>query len=193
MLLEGNPLFELSGAFPDADNALENIAETRPDVILMDIELPGTSGTDAVRRIKNEYPDLNIIMLTAFDDDDKIFDSVCNGATGYLLKSMQPLRLLEAIEEVHNGGAPMSPVIARKVLRLFAGASVSSLAESVRLSVREKEILTLMVEGMSYKMIAAHCSIGFETVRSHIRHIYEKLQVATMTEAVAKAIRNRLV
>jgi len=158
--------------------------------------MPGANGIEALKEIKQKFPALNILMQTVFEDDTKVFESICNGASGYVLKNTPPARMLEAIVETYQGGAPMTPVIAKKVLSLLqlqnketpAGAT-----EHYSLTPREKEVLSLMVNGMSYKMIAAHCNISFETVRSHIRNIYEKLHVATMTEAVAKAIKTKLV
>ncbi len=196
VLIDGTPGFALSGAFADANNALENITRTEPDVVLMDIEMPGTSGIEALQQIKKAFPALNVLMQTVFEDDDKVFESICNGASGYILKNTAPARMLEAIVETYQGGAPMTPLIARKVLQLLQSAQQPAPApdaENFHLTAREKEVLTHMVNGMSYKMIAAQCAISFETVRSHIRNIYEKLHVATMTEAVAKAIRTKIV
>ncbi|MEO8146410.1 MAG: response regulator transcription factor [Bacteroidia bacterium] len=195
VLIDGSPGFTLAGAYPDANDVVNKITESEPDVLLMDIEMPGTSGIEALLDIKKHFPKLNVLMETVFEEDDKIFDSICNGASGYVLKNTPPARILDAIVETYQGGAPMSPVIAKKVLQLLQDKSKTpelKPTENFDLTPREKEILALMVSGMSYKMIAADRSITFETVRSHIRNIYEKLHVATMTEAVAKAIKSNI-
>jgi DNA-binding NarL/FixJ family response regulator len=195
VLIDGSPGFTLAGAYPDANDAVNKITESQPDVLLMDIEMPGISGIDALVDIKKKFPKLNVLMETIFEDDDKIFDSICNGASGYVLKNTPPARILDAIVETYQGGAPMSPVIAKKVLQLVQRQSQNPEPKptvNFDLTPREKEILSLMVNGMSYKMIAAQCNITFETVRTHIKNIYEKLHVATMTEAVAKAIKSNI-
>ncbi len=195
VLIDGSPGFTLAGAYPDANDAVTKIAESQPDVLLMDIEMPGTSGIKALVDIKKHFPKLNVLMETIFEDDDKIFDSICNGASGYVLKNTPPARILDAIVETYQGGAPMSPVIAKKVLQLVQRQNQNpepKPTENFDLTPRETQILLLMVRGMSYKMIAAECEITFETVRTHIKSIYEKLHVATMTEAVAKAIKSNI-
>jgi DNA-binding NarL/FixJ family response regulator len=196
LLVEGTHGLELAGAFPDCENLLSDIRSSRPDIVLMDIGIPGTDGVEAVRIIRKHFPGLKVVMQTVFEDDDKIFASICAGASGYLLKNTPPARLMESIAEAHEGGAPMSPSIARKALNLFQ-KYLSPIAEGslpdYHLTNREKEILQCMSKGLSYKMIADSCSISFDTVRAHIRHIYEKLHVASMTEAVAKALKEKLV
>lgn len=195
MLIDGSPGFTIAGAYSDADDVIFKIKESQPDVLLMDIEMPGKSGIEALLEIKINFPKLNVLMQTVFEDDDKVFDSICNGASGYVLKNTAPVRILDAIVETYQGGAPMSPVIAKKVLQLLQKSNRQpepQPAENFDLTPREKEILSLMVTGMSYKMIAANRNITFETVRTHIKNIYEKLHVATMTEAVAKAIKSNL-
>ncbi len=162
-----------------------------PHVVLMDIQMPGINGIEGVKVITSHFPEIKIIMQTVVEDDDKIFASICNGASGYLLKNTTPSKLLQAIVEVHEGGAPMTPLIAQKVLDKFRRQSPASSKELSTLSAREKEILECLVEGMSYKMIAASCKISIDTVRFHIRHIYEKLHVSSKSEAVSKAIRGR--
>jgi len=191
-LLESSSGFICAGAFAHCERVLENIEETQPDVILMDIELPVISGIEAVKMIREKYPDLKILMETIFEEDKKIFQSICNGAQGYILKNTPPDGILNAIREVYEGGAPMTPTIASKVLRLFK-TNLSGSDESYGLSGREKEILKCLVEGMSYKMIADTCFISADTVNGHIKNIYKKLQVHSKSEAVVKAVKGRIV
>jgi DNA-binding NarL/FixJ family response regulator len=195
IIIKGTEGFEWAGGFADANDAVKNVEKADPDVILMDISMPGTSGIDAVKQIHEKFPHMKIMMQTAFDDDDKVFYSICYGASGYLLKNTPPAEMLEAIKEVFNGGAPMSPTIAHKVLDMFRQhPPASRVADHVyHLSEREKELLEYLVQGFGYKLIADKMFISYETVRSHMKHIYEKLHVASMTEAVSKAIRERLV
>ncbi len=196
IIIEGTPGFALAGAFENAIEIEDKIVGCNPDVVLMDIEMPQIDGISALRILKKNFPKLNVLMQTVFEDDDKIFESICNGASGYILKSTNPAQILEAIIETYHGGAPMSPVVAKKVLKLLALQKQQAeiiTTDTFKLTPREKEVLTHMVNGLSYKMIAHKCGITFETVRSHIKNIYEKLHVATMTEAVAKAIKNNLV
>jgi DNA-binding NarL/FixJ family response regulator len=191
-LINGTAGLSCSGAFSNCDDIILNIQKTAPQVVLMDIQMPGMTGIEAVKVIKKNFPEIKIIMQTVVEDDDKIFQSICNGASGYLLKSTTPARLLQAIEEVNEGGAPMTPSIAQKVLEKFRRHSPVSLNELNDLSDREKEILNCLVEGMSYKMIAAECKISIDTVRFHIRNIYEKLHVSSKSEAVIKAIKGKM-
>ena len=192
-LLEASDGFICAGAFPNCKRVIENIRETKPDVVLMDIEMPGINGIEAVKMVKKEFPDVKILMETIFEDDDKVFQSICNGAEGYILKNTPPEEILNSIREINEGGAPMTPAIATKVLRMFKTGLGASQDESFNLSAREKEILKCLVEGMSYKMIAENCFISIETVRSHIKSTYEKLQVHSKSEAVAKAIKKNIV
>ncbi len=196
LLVEGTSGLELVGAYPDCSDLESRIHQSQPDVVLMDIEMPGMNGVEAVKIIKREFPSITVVMQTVFEDDDKVFDAICSGASGYLLKDTPPSRLMESIKEAFEGGAPMSPSIAKKTLNLFQKylSPLSDKAhEDYQLSPREKEVLEWLVKGYSYKMIAASCTISFDTVRTHIRNIYHKLHVASMSEAVAKAIRERLV
>lgn len=188
-LISGTDGLTCSGAFANCDDIIFNIKKTAPQVVLMDIQMPGINGIEGVKIIKANFPGIKIIMQTVVEDDDKIFTSICSGASGYLLKNTTPARLLQAIVEVYEGGAPMTPVIAQKVLEKFRRQSPASSKELNDLSVREKEILECLVEGMSYKMIASFCKISIDTVRFHIRHIYEKLHVGSKSEAVSKAMR----
>jgi DNA-binding NarL/FixJ family response regulator len=195
VILKGNDEFEFAGAFEDCNTLLQDVEVANPDVILMDIDMPGISGIDAVKIIHQKYPGIKILMQTVFADDEKIFYSICFGASGYLLKSTAPAKILEAIKEVSEGGAPMTPQIATKVLQLFQqNIHTSKVAkEDYQLSKREKEVLELLVNGKNLRMVASELFISYDTVRSHIKNIYDKLHVATMTEAVAKAINERIV
>src|SRR4030095_258149 len=192
-LLESTEGFTCAGAFAHCERVLDNIEETHPDVILMDIELPVVNGIEAVKLIRKNYPDIKILMETIFDEDEKIFQSICNGAQGYILKNTPPEGILRAIEEIYEGGAPMTPTIASKVFRLFKNNLSNNRDESYNLSSREKEILKCLVEGMSYKMIAETCFISADTVNGHIKNIYKKLQVHSKSEAVVKALRGKIV
>jgi DNA-binding NarL/FixJ family response regulator len=192
-LVDGSEGFICAGAFPNCKTVLANIEETRPDVILMDIEMPGLNGIEAVTMVKESFPHVKILMETVFEEDDKIFRSICNGAEGYILKSTPPAEILDAIKEIYEGGAPMTPAIALKVMHMFR-ENLSTTSKNVfNLSAREKEILKCLVEGMSYKMVADKCFISIETVRGYIKSIYEKLQVHSKSEAVVKAIRKNIV
>src|SRR5688572_8704971 len=196
LLLMTEPDFELVGSFCHVLDCVEDIRESRPDVVLMDIEMPGMTGIEAVIKIKKEFPHVQILMQTVFEDDDRVFDSICAGASGYLLKNFLNTKLVDSIRELQYGGSPMSPSIARKVLNKMQ--SVSSVikpeqAPDYHLTAREKEVLSCLVNGLSYKMIGAELNISYETVRSHVKKIYEKLHVASLTEVVAKAIHQRIV
>ena len=192
-LLETSDQFTCVGAFAHCERVVENIEETQPDVILMDIEMPLVSGIEAVRMIRERYPEVKILMETIFEEDEKIFQSICNGAQGYILKSTPPGEILNAITEIYEGGAPMSPIIASKVLRMFKYNLGKLADDSFDLSSREKEILKCLVDGMSYKMIADTCFISADTVNGHIKNIYKKLQVHSKGEAIAKAIKGKVV
>ena len=192
-LIGGSPGFICAGAFANCSNLVNDIENTSPDVILMDIEMPGMNGIDAVKIVKRQFPNVKIMMETIFDENDKIFQSICNGAEGYILKNTAPAQLLSAIKEIYEGGAPMTPIIASKMLKMFKKQSAENISEEFNLSDREKEILKCLVEGMSYKMIADACFISTDTVNGHIKNIYKKLQVHSKGEAVAKAIKGRIV
>ena len=191
-LINRSPGFVCTGAYPNCDDVLEKIDATRPDVVLMDIEMPGMNGIEGVAMIKESFPDIKILMETIFDDDEKIFNSICAGAEGYILKNSVPTQIVQALKELHEGGSPMTPSIASRVLKMLKSKSNFS-REDFNLTEREKEILAYLVEGMSYKLIAARCYITTETVNGHIKNIYKKLQVHSKGEAVSKAIRGRIV
>ena len=192
-LINGSLGFECVGAFANCTDLIKDIRQTNPDVILMDIEMPGISGIEAVQIAKENFPDVKILMETIFDDNDKIFQSICNGAEGYILKNTPPIQMLAAIKEVFEGGAPMTPSIARKVLKMVKYKPSAETVNDFDLSDREKEVLKYLVEGMSYKLIAESCFISPETVSGHIKNIYKKLQVHSKGEAVAKAIKKNIV
>ena len=193
ILISGTPGFQLTGAYPDCDELLYQLNKELPDVVLMDIEMPGMRGTEAVKLIKKDFPEVQVLMQTVFQDDENIFQSICAGASGYIPKTTSPAQYLEAIQDVHQGGSPMSPFIARRVVSLFAqNVSVPSL-HNYQLTPKEKEVLSLMVQGKSIKMIADASDISYETVRTHVKNIYSKLHVNCNTEAVSKAMREKIV
>jgi DNA-binding NarL/FixJ family response regulator len=190
-LIAGTPGYRLSGAYGSMEAALPGLAHDTPDVLLSDVGLPGMSGIDGVRLLRERHPALQVLMLTVYDDRDHVFDAICAGACGYLLKDTPPARLLEAIREIHAGGAPLSPEIARRVVMVFQKTPPPAAPEQ-RLSPRETEVLRLFAEGHSYKTAADALSISTDTVRFHIRGIYEKLHVHSKSEAVLKAFRTGL-
>jgi DNA-binding NarL/FixJ family response regulator len=182
--------YEVVGEFGDAKNVYKEVTELKPDVILMDIEMPGITGVEAVKKIRTIDRNAQIIMLTVFDDQGHIFEALQSGANGYLLKRNASDRLVQSIEEVLSGGAPMSPSIARLII---SEMQVRKPQENYQLSVREKEILKSLATGNSFKLIASDLQISLETVRTHIKKIYEKLQVHSQIEAVSKALNEKLV
>jgi DNA-binding NarL/FixJ family response regulator len=190
MLLTHSVGYEVCGTYSNCVDVINNIAEHHPDVILCDIEMPGVDCIEGVRIIRKHNKKILILMYTVFDDNEHLFEALCEGANGYLLKGESPAEILKALKEMYAGGAPMSPSIAKKVLRLF---SIQREKAESDLTPREKEILSLMVAGKSVKMIAGQLDIAFETARTHIKNIYEKLHVHSQTEAVSKAIKERLV
>jgi DNA-binding NarL/FixJ family response regulator len=192
MLLNGSDGFEVVAAFKNCNNVMDEVDALQPDVVLMDIDMPGTNGIDGLKLIRQKNVDVKVLMLTVFDDNKNVFDAIRNGANGYLLKKTPPAKLLEYIQEAHLGGAPMSSSIATQVLKMFSEANTPS-GDNYHLSEREKEVLQLLVNGYSYKMIASEMYISIDTVRSHIKKIYEKLHVNSKSEAVAKAFKDRLV
>jgi len=196
MLLDTEQDFELVGSYAHVLDCVRDLKECKPDVVLMDIEMPGMTGIEAVKAIKKEFPHVQILMQTVFEDEDRVFDSICAGASGYILKNFLNTKLVDAIRELQYGGSPMSPSIARKVLNKMQSVSSVIVPEQTpdyHLTAREKEVLSCLVNGQSYKMIGADLNISYETVRSHVKKIYEKLHVASLTEVVAKAINQRIV
>lgn len=192
VLVNGSPGYSCTGSYRTMEEALDKIPRQFPDVVLSDIGLPGMSGIEGVRILKERHPDLLLLMLTVYDDDDRIFDAMCAGACGYLLKKTPPARLLESLKEAVAGGAPMSPEVARRVIALFREFRPPERAE-YHLTPHETRLLKLFVEGHNYKTAAAELHVSINTVNFHVRSIYDKLQVHSRSEAVAKALINRLV
>jgi DNA-binding NarL/FixJ family response regulator len=184
--------FECTGSYRSMEEAIARLRHDLPDVLLSDIGLPGMSGIEGVRILKERFPDLTILMLTVYDDDERIFDALCAGASGYLLKRTSPAKIIENIREVAGGGAPMSPEVAARVIRLFREVRPPGKAD-YELTPHEIRLLKLLVEGYNYTTAAARLGVSFNTVKFHMRHIYEKLQVHSKSEAVAKALQNRLI
>jgi DNA-binding NarL/FixJ family response regulator len=176
--------FRCLGSFATGELGLQKIPEIKPDVVIMDLNLPGMNGVECVRKLKALLPPVQIVMLTVYEDPDQIYDALSAGAMGYLLKQTPPAELLNAIRDVHAGGAPMSSQIARKVVLSFQGAPAASEAEG--LSAREREVLDYLAQGFLIKEIGEKLGIGFDTVRTYIRRIYEKLHVHSRAQAVAK-------
>lgn len=191
-LINGTEGFRCTGSYRTMEEALEKIGFELPDVALSDIGLPGMSGIEGIKILKERYPDLLLLMLTVYNDDERIFDAMCAGASGYLLKKTPPARLLESLKEAVGGGAPMSPEVARRVISLFREIRPPERAD-YELTPHETRLLKLFVEGHNYKTAAAELGVSVNTVNFHVRSIYEKLQVHTRSEAVVKALRNRLV
>ena len=188
-LLNLSDEFTVAGSYPDCLQITETMKSGLPDVILMDIDMPGRNGIEAVKLVRAQNLKTAIIMLTVFDDNKHVFDAICAGASGYLLKKNISARLIAAIQDVLEGGAPMSPAIAKMVIQSMQ----RTVNNPYQFNKREQEILSLLCEGNSYKMIATTTGFSFETVRSYIKNIYEKLQVHSATEAVSKAINERLI
>lgn len=185
--------FELTGTYPNALSLVEVLKENTPQVVLMDIDMPGINGIEAVRILKLNFPAIQVLMQTVFDDDDKIFQAVCAGADGYLLKKTPPLEILDGVRQAAKGNSSLSPSIASRILKLFRTQASPVPSNVIMLSDREKEILSHLTKGLSYKMIADSCKLSIDTVRFHIKNIYGKLHVHSMTEAVAKALKDKLV
>ncbi len=187
LIIDGSLGYSCKQSFSNCESALEELKKAPPHVVLMDIDLPGMSGIEGVKCLKEELPEIDCLMLTVQDDDDSIFQSIVAGATGYLLKDTPPTEILKAIEEVHNGGSPMTSSIARRIVGSFSAQKKSPLSE------REIEILRHLCDGENYKVIADKLFISGHTVRSHFKNIYKKLHVTNRAEAVKKAINDKLI
>ena len=195
-ILNGTPGYNCCAAYADAQLLSSRLRSSTPDVVLMDIEMPGLNGIEATRIISKEFPDIKVLIQTVFNDNEKIFQALSAGASGYVLKNDPPSKQIDAIHEVFNGGAPMSPSIARKVLQFFSHKNVILVMPELadhQLSEREKEILMMMVEGNNYKTIAEKAFISYETVRTHVKKIYKKLHVASRSEAIMKAYQQGII
>lgn len=194
ILIDGTEGYSCVDSFADCETMLKKIVKLNPDVLLMDLGLPGMNGVEGIKRVKAFLPELTILVLTVYEENDLVFDALCAGASGYLVKKTPPSKLLEAIKEAYEGGSPMSSHIARKVIDFFQTKKPVSPQKSIyTLTPREKEILTGLVEGHNFKFIADSLYISIETVRFHFRNIYKKLHVHSQSEAVAKAIREGII
>lgn len=192
MLIDGTAGFSCVGSYRTMEEALDKIGANLPDVFLADIGLPGTTGIEGVRLLKERYSSLTVLMLTVYEDDERIFDALCAGASGYLVKKTPPARLLESIREALDGGAPMLPEIASRVVRLFCQIRPPDKAD-YHLTPHELRLLKLLIEGHNYKTAATELGVTFNTVCFHTKQIYEKMQVHSKSEAVVKALRTRLI
>lgn len=191
-LINGTDGYRCTGAYRSMEEGLEGIKRNMPDIALCDIGLPGMSGIEGIRILKERHPELQLMMLTVYDDDDRIFDALCAGACGYLLKRTSPKRLLESLSEAASGGAPMSPEVASRVIKLFREIRPPEKAD-YELTPHETRLLKLLVEGHNYTTAAEELGVSYNTVKFHMRRIYEKLQVHSKSEAVAKALRDRII
>jgi DNA-binding NarL/FixJ family response regulator len=191
-LINGTPGYRCIGAFRSVEEALRLSSSETPDVLLLDIHLPGMLGSEGVRLLKEQHPQLQVLMLTIYAEEDLVFESICNGACGYLLKKTPPARLLEAIREVTEGGSPMSPEIARKVVILFQKTGPPDKLDQ-QLTPQEVRLLQMLAKGSSYQAAGDRLNITINTVRKYIRSIYDKLHVHSKSEAVGKALRNRII
>ena len=194
-ILNGAEGYICTGVFAHGNRWEQDIMRSEPDVVMMDIEMPGLNGIEVTRQLCGEFPEIKVLIQTVFNDSEKIFQALCAGASGYILKNDPPNKYLEAITEVYNGGAPISASVAKKLLGFFTNKNiilVSPGATDYQLSAREKELLKLMVEGHNYKTIADKAFISYETVRTHVKHIYKKLHVASRSEAVMLALQKGL-
>lgn len=191
-VIEDAPDMSLVGVFGNSKGAASKVKQLQPDVILMDIDMPLQDGMQGLRDIRASYPEIPVLMQTVFEDDERVFQAICDGATGYVLKKSVPDKILDYLREAVNGGAPMTPSIARQVLKLFS-KPFQHKRDMQNLTPREHDVLTLLVRGFSYKMIAAQQNVSIETVRTHIKNIYDKLHVNSKSEAVAKALQNKIV
>jgi DNA-binding NarL/FixJ family response regulator len=194
IVLNGTPGFMCAGAYHNCSDLLHRIEKDRPDIVLMDIEMPGMNGIEATRIIKTTFPNIHVLIQTVFFEDSYIFDAICAGASGYILKTTTLAGYIEALQNVSSGGSPMTPGIARRVMELFrANVPERNTTEKVELTNKESAVLQHLVTGKSYKMIASSMELSLDTIKTHIRNIYLKLQVNSNTEAVARALRDKLV
>lgn len=184
--------FVLCGSFSNCNTIEEHLAEYMPEMILMDIDMQGTSGIEGLKKALIFAPEIIVVMFTVFEDEDKIFDALCAGARGYILKKISNEKLLEALKDIYNGGSYITPLVARKVLHKFSKPQ-QEVKKEYNLSIRENEVLKLLSEGYSYKMIAVKCQVTLDTIRHHIKNIYQKLQVNSNVEAVKKALQKKIV
>jgi DNA-binding NarL/FixJ family response regulator len=192
LLIDGTPGFRCVGAFGSVEDAMRSVGSPAPDVLLLDINLPGIQGSEGARLFHEKYPSMQILMLTIHDEDEHIFESMCNGASGYLLKRTPPGELLSAIRDVHQGGAPMSPEVARKVVQLFRKTGPIEKLDHT-LTPHEIRLLGMLAEGYSYQAVADRLQVSINTIRDYIRNIYDKLHVHSKTEAVRKALKSRII
>lgn len=194
LLINQSKDMHCAGTFENCLNIIEHVKKIQPDVILMDIDMPGLNGIEGLKLIRKEAPQVMVVMQTVFDDADKIFEAVRSGAQGYFLKKTSPAKLIEGIRDVMDGGAPMTPSVAKKVLEMFSSqqATRNSSGPLFDLTPRELEVLSFLVKGASYKMIADQCGISWHTVNSHFKKIYEKLHVHSAAEAISKAIEHKI-
>lgn len=183
--------FEVIGSFSHCDDVVSQMQQLQPELVIMDIDMPGIGGVAGVAKIKSNNPAIKVVMYTVFDDDSRIFDCICAGADGYLLKNTSPVKLVQSLQELMNGGALMSPFVAQKVFQFFRKGAQAR--EDFNLTEREKAILELLVKGNSYKMIADKSNVTIDTVKKHLQNIYHKLHVSCGTEAVAKALQHKIV
>jgi DNA-binding NarL/FixJ family response regulator len=191
LLLNEAAGYNITGSFADCDNVEADMEVCTPQLVIMDIDMPGIGGIEGVKKIKQHHPEVKVVMHTVFDDDNRIFDSICAGADGYLLKNTAPLKFILSLQDLIEGGVAMSPFVAQKVFQYFRNNN--KVQEDFHLSAREKEILELLVKGNSYKMIADKSNISIDTVKKHLQNIYHKLHVSCGTEAVAKALQHKIV
>lgn len=194
LLINSSPKMTCVGVFFDCSNVVTDVRKVNPDVVLMDIDMPNVNGIEGVKLIKLNFPKVQVLMQTVFEDDDKIFASICAGASGYILKKSTPAHLLQAIEDVYNGDAAMTASIAKKVLNAFQkNVFIGHDQQEISLTPREREVLSYLVKGYSHKMVASACALSIHTVNTHIKKIYEKLQVNSVAEAVVKALNQKLI